>query len=136
MVGSINLIVSPLLAICTYSINKLLDPRWSPSCQEYQVRKPKPDTFWSLQMLHLTRNAIYTHPRTSLVGSVYKNLPANAGDTALVPSLGRFHMPQSNEAHVPQLLSLCSRAQEPHYPRATTTEAHSAMSSLRIATRE
>ena len=42
-----------------------------------------------------------------------KNLPANAGDTGLIPGLGRSHMPQSNLAHEPQLLSL----------RATTTEA-------------
>ena len=29
-------------------------------------------------------------------GTVDKNLPANAGDTGLTPSLGRLHMPQSN----------------------------------------
>ena len=27
---------------------------------------------------------------------VVKNLPANAGDTSLIPGLGRFHMPQSS----------------------------------------
>ena len=32
------------------------------------------------------------------------NLLANAGDTVSIPDLGRFHMPQSNEAHKPQLL--------------------------------
>ena len=42
-----------------------------------------------------------------------KNLPANAGDRGSSPDPGRSHMPQSNEACVPQLLSL----------RATTTEA-------------
>ena len=45
-------------------------------------------------------------------GSVVKNPPANAGDTGLIPSLGRPHVPQSNEAHSPQLLKLCSRAGE------------------------
>ena len=30
-------------------------------------------------------------------GSVVKNLPANAGDTGLIPGLGRSHMLQSNE---------------------------------------
>ena len=37
-----------------------------------------------------------------------------------------FHMPWSNWAHAPQLLSLHSRAREPQLlsPRATTTEAH------------
>ena len=27
---------------------------------------------------------------------VVKNLPVNAGDTGLIPGLGRFHMPQGN----------------------------------------
>ena len=40
-------------------------------------------------------------------GSVVKNPPANAGDTDSNPD-GRSHMPQSNEACVPQLLSLSS----------------------------
>ena len=35
------------------------------------------------------------------------NLPANAGDTGSSPGLGRSHMPQSNWAREPQLLSLC-----------------------------
>ena len=39
-------------------------------------------------------------------GAVDKNLPANAGDTSSVSGLGRFHLPLSNEAHVPQLLTL------------------------------
>ena len=42
-------------------------------------------------------------------GSVVKNPPANAGDTGSVPGPGGSYMPQSNQAHVPQLLSLCSR---------------------------
>ena len=43
-----------------------------------------------------------------------KNPPANAGDMDSSPGLGRSHMPRSNKATEPQLLS----------PRATTTEAH------------
>ena len=39
-------------------------------------------------------------------GAVVKNLPANAGDTGLSPGLGRSHMPRSNWAREPQLLSL------------------------------
>ena len=39
-------------------------------------------------------------------GAVVENLPANAGDTGLSPGLGRSHMPRSNQARVPQLLSL------------------------------
>ena len=58
-------------------------------------------------------------------GTMVKNPPANAGDMGSIPGLGRSHMPRSNYARVPQLLSLCSRAQEPHQlsPHATTTEA-------------
>ena len=41
-------------------------------------------------------------------GTVVKNPPANAGDTGLSPGLGRSHMPQSNKARAPQLLSLRS----------------------------
>ena len=50
-----------------------------------------------------------------------KNLPANAGDMSLIPDLGRSHIPQSNKVCVPQLLSLCSRAEaamKPVRPRA------------------
>ena len=59
-------------------------------------------------------------------GAVVKNLPANAEDTGLSPGQGRSHMPRSNSAHAPQLLSLRSRAREPQLlsQRATTTEAH------------
>ena len=58
-------------------------------------------------------------------GAVVENPPANAGDTGSILGPGRSHMPQSNEAHVPQLLSLSSRAREPQLlsPRAATTEA-------------
>ena len=57
-------------------------------------------------------------------GSVVKNLPASAGDMSLIPDLGRSHMPRSNEAAAPQILKLCSRAQEPQPPgpHAATTE--------------
>ena len=39
-------------------------------------------------------------------GAVVESLPANAGDTGSSPGLGRSHMPQSNWAREPQLLSL------------------------------
>ena len=35
-----------------------------------------------------------------------ESLPANAGDTGSSPGLGRSHMPRSNWAREPQLLSL------------------------------
>ena len=58
-------------------------------------------------------------------GAVVKTPPANAGDTGSSPGLGRSHMPRSNKARAPQLLSLLSRAHVPQLlqPRATTTAA-------------
>ena len=54
-----------------------------------------------------------------------KNPSANAGDMGLSPGPGRSHMPRSNKARVPQLLSLCYRAREPQLlsPCPATTEA-------------
>ena len=59
-------------------------------------------------------------------GAAVKNPPANAGDTGSSPGLGRSHMPRSNKARAPQLLSLCSRAHKPQLLSlcAATTEAH------------
>ena len=39
-------------------------------------------------------------------GAVVESLPANAGDTGSSPGLGGSHMPRSNWAREPQLLSL------------------------------
>ena len=51
-------------------------------------------------------------------GAVVGSLPANAGDTGSGPGLGGSHMPRSNWAREPQLLSLrvwsvCSRQERP-----------------------
>ena len=46
-------------------------------------------------------------------GPMAKNLPVNVGNTGSIPALGRFHMPQSNYACMPQLLRLCSRVWAP-----------------------
>ena len=54
-------------------------------------------------------------------GTVHKNLPASAGDMSSVPSMRRFHMPWSNRAHVPQLLSPHTATIEPH---AANTETY------------
>ena len=50
-------------------------------------------------------------------GAVVESLPANARDTGSSPGLGRSHMPRSNQAREPQLLSLriwslCSTTRE------------------------
>ena len=46
-------------------------------------------------------------------GAVVKNLPGNAGDMDSNPGSGRAHVPRSNKARAPQLLSLRSRAHNP-----------------------
>ena len=55
-----------------------------------------------------------------------ENLPANAGDTGSSPGLGRSHMPWSNWAREPQLLSLrvwsvCSATREAATVRSPRT---------------
>ena len=42
-----------------------------------------------------------------------KNPPTDAGDTGLIPDLGRSSMLWSNEARAPRLLSLCPRSHAP-----------------------
>ena len=49
-------------------------------------------------------------------GPVLKNGPVKAGDMGLIPGLGRTHMQQSNQVHVPQLLSPCAATNEAHTP--------------------
>ena len=59
-------------------------------------------------------------------GAVVENLPANAGETGSSPGLGRSHMPRSNQAREPQLLSLriwslCSTIREAAIVRGPRT---------------
>ena len=61
-------------------------------------------------------------------GSVVKNPPAIAEVTGSIPDPGGSHMSQSNEARVPRLLSLCSKAQEPQL-----LSPYSSLCSTRIA---
>ena len=63
-------------------------------------------------------------------GAVVEDLPANAGDTGSSPGLGRSHMPRSDWAREPQLLSLlvwslCSATRE----AAIVRGLHTAMKS-------
>ena len=56
-----------------------------------------------------------------------ESLPANAGDTGSGPGLGRSHMPRSNWAREPQLLSLrvwslCSTTREAAIVRGRDSE--------------
>ena len=59
-------------------------------------------------------------------GAVVESLPANAGDMGSSPGLGRYHMPRSNWAREPQLLSLrvwslCSATREAAIVRGPCT---------------
>ncbi|KAJ8793712.1 hypothetical protein J1605_003523 [Eschrichtius robustus] len=63
-------------------------------------------------------------------GTVVENQPANAGDTGSSPGLGRSHMPRSNWAREPQLLSLrvwslCSAIREAAIVRGPRTAVKS-----------
>ena len=53
-------------------------------------------------------------------GAVVESLPANAGDTGSSPGLGGSHMPWSNWAREPQLLSLRVWSLCPSTREATT----------------
>ena len=57
-------------------------------------------------------------------GSVVQNQPASAGHMGSIPGPGRSHRPWSNKARVPQLLSLCSGAQEPQLLKPAGPRAH------------
>ena len=59
-------------------------------------------------------------------GAVVKNLPASAGDTGSIPGPGRSHMPWSNWARVPQLLSLHATTTEARVPRARARQQREA----------
>ena len=70
-------------------------------------------------------------------GAVVENPPANAGDTGSSPGLGRSHMPRSNWAHEPQLLSLhvwslCSATREAATVRGPRTARKSGPCSLQL----
>ena len=41
-------------------------------------------------------------------GPVLNNSSGNAGDMGSTPGLGRYHVPRSNQARAPQLLSPCA----------------------------
>ena len=70
-------------------------------------------------------------------GAVVENPPANAEDTGSSPGLGRSHMPRSNWAREPQLLSLriwsqCSATGEAAMVRGPCTAMKSGPRSLQL----
>ena len=97
------------------------------NCQVLETTK------WYIQTLEyfsaLKRNelsSMKTHGEGFPGGAVVENLPANAGDTGSSPGLGGSHMPRSNWAREPQLLSLrvwslCSATREAAIVRGPRT---------------
>ena len=87
---------------------------------------PHPSWWWvtalSEALLWVGRSHQKAAPRDFPGGTAVRNPPANAGDMGSSPGLGRSHMPWSNWARAPQLLSLCSRAREPQLLKPTCLE--------------
>ena len=82
---------------------------------------------WSKNLYKLTCKLVHNKYSEGLPGgAVVENLPANAGNTGSSPGLGRSHMPRSNWAREPQLLSLrvwslCSATREAAIVRGPCT---------------
>ena len=80
----------------------------------------------SLRKLFIKNNCYNNDCRGFPGGAVVENLPANAGHTGSSPGLGRSHIPRSNWAREPQLLSLrvwslCSATREAVIVRSLRT---------------
>ena len=98
------------------SLEAPFDQKAGASCGE-KVQEPPNLHFSSAQhsIPHLHRSSPTVGQQNFKAGAsrVVQNMPANAGDMGSIPGLGRFHTPQSNEARVPQILSLQASAVEP-----------------------
>ena len=75
-----------------------------------------------IEVMNFIKNIPWGFPGSTVV----ENPPANAGDTGSSPGLGRSHMPRSNWAREPQLLSLrvrslCSATREAAIVRGPRT---------------
>ena len=81
---------------------------------------PEPGIY---HVLYHLPSSIWMHYKGFPRGSVVKNPPATARDTGSIPDPGRSHMPWSNWAPEPQLLSLCSRAREHQQEKRGQREA-------------
>ena len=70
-----------------------------------------------LPITELGHFVVYTVFKDFPGGPADRSPPANAGDTGSSPGPGGFHMPPSDQAFVPQLLSLRAAIAEAHGPR-------------------
>ena len=105
--------------ICNYSLTKKKKIELKNIFNNMQY----PPSLFNIFLIHLyIKIKLSGFPGGAVVG----NLPANAGDMGSSPGLGRSHMPRSDWAREPQLLSLrvwslCSATREAaieaHAPR-------------------
>ena len=79
----------------------LQQPKWTKTARKFRVISSSAVTY------HFIQNQLKSLLLGFPGGAVVENLPASAGDTGSSPGLGRSHMPRSNWAREPQLLSLC-----------------------------
>ena len=104
--------IGELSAVMRSSVLKgVLGNKGMPACQNPSNNTVKICAFYYMWILSQKEKEGFPG------GAVVENLPASAGDTGLSPGLGRSHMPQSNWAREPQLLSLrvwslCSATRE------------------------
>ena len=96
-------------------------------------RRDEPHPLWDENKSSVENREIGGFPS----GTVVQNLPASAGDTSSSPGLGRSHMPQSNWAREPHLLSLrvwslCSATREAATVRGPRTAMKSGPRSLQL----
>ena len=90
-----------------------------------------------VQILWIWTLALRSKPGGFPGGAVVENPPANAGDTGSSPGLGRSHIPRSNRAREPQLLSLsvwslCSATREAAIVTGPRTAMKSGPHSLQL----
>ena len=69
-------------------------------------------------------------------GAVVGSPPANAGDAGSSPGPEGSHMPWSDWAHAPQLLSLCSGARKPQLLSLSAATAEACVPGARAPQRE
>ena len=99
------------VCVCVFLVGGFLfllsNPIWLPGRRKPALRDQQceKDTRRQAKICSLVHSEMCTGGFPG--GAVVESLPANAGDTGSSLGLGGSHMPRSNWAREPQLLSLC-----------------------------